>query len=101
MDPSLHLLSDLRLKITYCLFFFLVWIVANSYMSLGDIFMADTETAGEALRLANGYVLKGKPLVIEYARGAKAPSSSLSTDFKELPLIRSRRKRPTKVKTAT
>ena len=32
------------------------------------------ETATNALKLANGYVLKGKPLVIEFARGAKPPT---------------------------
>ncbi|KAG0616977.1 hypothetical protein M758_5G156600 [Ceratodon purpureus] len=56
---------------------------------------ADVETARNALKLANGYILKEKPLVIEFARGAKPPTS-VPAESSDSAAARPRRRKGTK-----
>lgn len=61
------------------------------------ITFADVGTARNALKLANGYILKEKPLVIEFARGAKPPTS-VPVEGSDSAPVRPRRRKATKNK---
>jgi RNA recognition motif-containing protein len=55
--------------------------------------MTDSDAAKAALELLNGYNLRGKPVIIEYARGSKSPSLPLVAKPGEKAPIRSRKRK--------
>jgi hypothetical protein len=55
--------------------------------------MTDTEAAKVALELLNGCNLRGKHVIIEYARGSKSPSLPLvAKPCKKAPIISRKQK---------
>jgi predicted aconitase with swiveling domain len=57
------------------------------------LMMIDTEAAKVELELLNGCNLRGKPMIIEYARGSKSPSLPLVAKQGEKALIRLRKQK--------